>query len=707
MTERIKKLAELTLSGAAYVRSEELEFDRRDLFLPTVTRDAKRAKEYILHQTPFLCAHSALTGYLSFHSQCVMGDIFVRCGHPHWREAKHAFYCKPLDGFATFEWQHSSGDFAKVIRQGIRGYRAEIAASRERHTDEEARTFLNALDVIADAVVAWAHKCAALAEAEARQADDLADRARLSRLSAALLRVPENPAETFFEAVLSLYLTFSFVPDSIGCIDRYLYPYYEKDLREGRLSRAEAGELLQELFLMLQAKTKPTSANFTRGGESHFCIGGTLPDGSDGFNDLSRLIVESLMDLPTWAPEISLRYTEKTPHEVFRYLMDCERRDPYKRIAFVNDAPRLRAFRELTDIPFPVACNYTMVGCNEPQLPGGIFMGGCTCNVVKAVERCLTARAADVCAAADFDAFFGIFREALTETLGDMVHIYNEFQRLRAEDVNVVSSMFFEGSIERATSITQGGAAYALADITVIGLTTVIDSLAVIRQFVYDERRVDMKTLLAALRADWAGYEDLRREILSRGHFFGNGYADTADCVDRFAGVLTEYFKGKKSELGYPFVLGNLIGYNQHNVWFGAETAATPDGRHAGDRISFGIGQSEGKDRAGLTALFADVAHMNAYPVLAGDTVTNVLLDEKLMRDENFEKTVLLLETYFKIGGLHFQLCYVSKDDLKAAKITPEEYRNLRVRVSGFSEYFVLLNDDLQDEIIARTEKNG
>ena len=136
-------------------------------------------------------------------------------------------------------------------------------------------------------------------------------------------------------------------------------------------------------------------------------------------------------------------------------------------------------------------------------------------------------------------------------------------------------------------------------------------------------------------------------------------------------------------------------------------TKATPDGRFDGDKISFGIGQSEGKDREGLPALLSSVAMLSGNnPILSGSTVTNVLIEKQIMdNDESFDKIVNMFETYFKLGGLHFQLSYVSKEDLKKAKIEPEKHKSLRVRVSGFSDYFVLLNEDLQDEIILRTEQ--
>ena len=155
-------------------------------------------------------------------------------------------------------------------------------------------------------------------------------------------------------------------------------------------------------------------------------------------------------------------------------------------------------------------------------------------------------------------------------------------------------------------------------------------------------------------------------------------------------------------------MIGNLIGYNQYHKWYGEVTKATPDGRYDGDMISYGIGQGEGKDRDGITALLSSVAKLNSHSIFCGSTVTNVLLDEALVKnDANFDKLVMLLETYFKMGGLHYQLNYVSKEDLINAKKEPEKYKNLRVRVSGFSDYFRFLNEDLQDEIITRTTKNG
>lgn len=706
MIERIKILAERVAEGGLYIEHTPTEFSPEDLFLSPVIMQAKRCKEYILNQNPFVTEHTALTGYLRFKGN-VMGDIFMRNGHANFDAAIEEFYCKPREGFVSFEWQHSVADFEKIIKIGINGLKKEIETSRKNHNEKEKLEFLDAVDMIADAIIGWAEKCSVYALNEAEKTENSEYKANLLKLAKALLNVPRNPATSFYEAVLTVYIIYAFVPDSIGTIDRYLYLFYKNDIASGILTEEDAKAYLQELFLMLQARISIESDRFYRGGESHFCIGGYLENGEDGFNELSKLILDSMLELPTWIPQISLRWTKKTPTEVLRYVMDCERNDPNKRIAFVSDEPRIKAFMDVAGFPYELACKYTMVGCNEPQLPGGIFMGGCKINLVKSIESLFANRLEELLNAETFDDVYSIFQQELYNWLTKAEYYYNNFQSVRARDVNLVSTMFFEGSIERAKSITQGGAKNAIADLSITGIVTVIDSLAIIKQFVFEENKVTMQTLIDALNTNWQGYEELRLNIRKVGKFFGNDDEISNDCANRLAVSVTEFFKNKKSDMGYRFMIGNLIGYNQYHKWYGEETKATPDGRYDGDMISYGIYQNDGKDREGVTALLSSVAKFNAHSIFCGSTVTNVLIDEQLVKnDDNFEKIVKLFETYFKMGGLHFQLNYVTREELIKAKENPDKYKNLRVRVSGFSDYFRFLNEDLQDEIILRTQNS-
>lgn len=457
---------------------------------------------------------------------------------------------------------------------------------------------------------------------------------------------------------------------------------------------------------MLQSATHINSIAFTRGGQSHFCIGGYLPNGEDGYNELSQLILESLMELPTYIPQVTLRWTAKTPDEVFKFVLDCERYDPYKRIAFQNDEKRMKCYTEICGIPFEKAVAYTTVGCNEPAFLGAITGGTSKINLVRSLENTLY-KNEKILKADNFEEFYKIYVEEMCSDL-DIAYDYDDkYNRERAKDINYLSSLFFQGCIEKAKSLTRGAGDAVIASPMIMGITNVIDSLIIVKQFVFDEKIVTMEELLNALKNNWKGYEQLRAAILKKGDFFGNDTDRSNYVAQKIYQTFYEYLKDKVNLFGYHFLVGDLTGYNPHYKWFGEKTGATPDGRYSGDALKFGIGQSGGKDREGLSALLSSIAKVDPNGIGCGSTVTNITIDEQLiLNDENFEKTVSMFETYFKMGGVHFQLTYVSKEDLINAKETPENYKNLRVRVSGFSDYFVNLNNDLQDDIIERTVKN-
>lgn len=705
MTERIKKLTELTLSGQMYADTVKTTYDEADLLLPRQQMESKRICEYILNQEPKLTEYSCLTGFFNFDGS-VVGDAFRRGGHKATQEAFKLFYLKPIDNLSTMEWQHATADYTKVLNKGIRGIIYDIEESLTCHNEPEQVEFLLALKRVATALIAWAHKCSERALTLSLTTQNEEYRNNLKKLSEALFRVPENAPETFYEAVLCIYLCFSADPDSVGTLDRYLYPFYKRDIKNGTLTKEEAAEYLQELFLMLQAATRITSSNFTRGGESHFCVGGYLPNGEDGFTELSRLIVESMIDLPTYIPQVTLRWTKKTPREVFRFMLDCERKDPHKRIAFQNDEKRIKCYTEICGIPFERAVGYTTVGCNEPAFLGAITGSNSKINFLRSMETVFHKKSKLIENNASFDDFFDIFKKELFSDLERAYEYDNFYNKQRAQDINYISSLVFNDCIENAKSLTQGGGNTVIASPMCLGITNVIDSLCVVKQFVFDEKLFPMSELIAALKADWQGYEDMRMLILKKGKFFGNDDDTSNYIAQKLYRELYDFLKDKTNLYGYHWLIGDLLGYNIHHKWFGEKTLATPDGRYNGDMLKFGLGQSEGRDREGLSALLNSIAKVDPNGIGCGSTVTNITLDEQLIKnDDNFEKTVDLLLTYFQNGGVHFQLTYVSKDDLMCAKETPDEYKHLRVRVTGFSDYFVKLNEAIQDDIIARTEQ--
>ena len=701
MTDRIRQLTALTLSGEMYVKPVPTQFDREDLFLPREKRESKQLCEFILNQEPKICEFQKMTGFFRFDGS-VVGDAFTRIGHKATAELLKYFFVKPIDGMCTQEWQHATANYEKVLSKGIVGLIEEIDESLKVHDKESEIAFLLAIKDVANALIGWTEKCSKRAEEKAQETMNAEYKRNLLTLASALKRVPKNAPQSFYEAVLTIYVCFSADPDSLGTLDRFLNPFYEKDIKNGVITREEAGEYLQELFLMVQAFTAVTNGNFTRGGESHFCVGGYLENGEDGFTDLSKLIIEKLVELPTYIPQVSLRWTKKTKREDFRYVMDLERKDPHKRIAFVNDEPRIKGFMEICNIPFKTAIKYTMIGCNEPAFPGAVTGSNSKINFVYALEKLLHDKSDECIATSSFDEFFALV-ERDTKAVIDKCYDYdNKFNLERAKDINYVSSLFFNDCIENAKSLTQGGGNVVVVAPMVLGITNVIDALIVIKQFVFDEKKFTMESLINNLKSDWEDGEMLAY-IEKKGKFFGNDF-EYDEVGKRVYDMLYRHVLGKRNVFGYPFIVGDLIGYNLHHVLFGKALRATPDGRKAFSPVKFGRGQSGGHDRKGLTALLKSIALVDEHCIGCGSTVTNVSLEKSMIEnDENFEKTVDLFETYFRLGGMHFQLTYASKEDMLDAKVNPDKHRNMRVRVSGFSDYFTKLHSELQDAVIERT----
>jgi formate C-acetyltransferase len=705
MTDRIKAYAEAVHSEDIYPAPVSVEYDRYDVLEPDCIKTALRLSKYFQSQPVLLDHDRRLLGCVRFDGS-VPSNLFPRIGHKRFGEVCSEFYCKPAEKLCTFEWQHSTPNYALALENGFEGIIEKIEKSKAAHEGEpEKLEFLEALKIMSEGIIAWAERNADECERAAEKETDPSRKAELCEMARIIRKVPRKRPDSFREAVQTVAFCFHFLTDGLGTPDRYLYNFYMNDIKNGRLTREEAKELLEELYIMVQGYTSYTSMQHTRGGESHFAIGGYTPDGEDGYNELSDLIVDSLMEMPLFIPQISLRWTKKTPRAVLKKLMDCERKDTNKRIAFVSDENRIEAFVNRAGVAPKDAYNYTMVGCNEPALQGGIWLGGNTTNIARSLERMLAEGAEELKKCSNYTELMELYKKYLCEDLERILWYCDKFNYARSKDDNVLSSLLTNGCIESGKSVTRGGG-LMLSGFNIMGMTCVIDSLAIIEQFVFDEKRVTMATLLDALAADWQGYDELRSEIFARGKFFGNSYEESDRIARDFTSAIGDYLKDKKGIFGQRYLVGCLTGYHPHYAWFGEMTMATPDGRHKGDAFMVGAGQALGKDREGLTALLSSVAQMDPENVLKGPFVCNVNIDSELMtNDENFEKTVDLFETYFKMGGIHFQLNYVTRETLLEARKNPESHSSLRVRVSGFSEYFCKLREEIQDDIIDRTDR--
>ena len=702
MNDEIRRIYDYMNESDLYPAIVPVKYDPMDMALSQSMQTAKRLGEYIAAQPVMFYPNERLFGQLRFDGS-VTAALFPRTGHENFGRAAAQLYCKPLDNLNIFEWQHCPPDYEKIIRRGLVGVLSDITSSRAAHSSEPQKLdYLDAVETVCNALIARAEKCSDACRKAAETETDERRKAELILASDTLKKVPAQPADTFYEAISTMYFCFDLQPDGLGLLDRILSTYYFRDLERGKITPEEAKRLVQELFLRIQSYTPKNTPNRKKGGECHFVIGGLDESGNDAYNDFSRILVDGLMELPIHCPQFTLRVCNKTPREVLRYVLDRERHDPFKRIAFAGDESRIASIEYVLGLRYSDACRYTVVGCNEPSFAGSVWMGGCTTNVARSISRTLYDYEAENCA--DFDSFYTLFAARLSEDVSEMIDYAIKFNRMRARDENVLGAIMLDGCVEKALSPTRGGSQIKIGGFNLMGFICVIDSLSIIKQFVYDEKIVTMKELISALRSDWATAPDLRAAILKKGAFFGNDNDTSNEIAIRFCDTLYNIANDRRLAFGERILFGTLTGYQAHYATFGALTPATPDGRKSGEAFMVGVGQTAGKDREGLTALLRSVAIVSKKPIMSGPFVCNVTLDEKLVKnDDNFEKLVDVLLAYFRMGGLHIQLNYVSPEQLLDAKSHPENYPDMKVRVSGFSGVFVDLDERIQNDVIRRT----
>lgn len=704
LSPRIRRLLDRALDHDVFPKPVSVTYDPSDFKLPEPIRIGKRLKEYIVAQPVAIRADEELVGWLPFDGS-VESDLYRRTGHTAFFKHCRQYYCKPQDNLALLEWQHTCADFPKILKVGLVGLRAEIVASRIVWAgDKERLDYLQGLDLALDGIEGRARNCADACKQLADAETNPTRRRTLLEMAARCAHVPFNPARTFDEGVQSVFFCYDFLSDAIGRLDQYLKELYFADLAVGRITRATARDRLQELFIFIDAHTSHASSNYDKGGECHMTVGGQNPDGTDGWTDFSQIVVEAAMACDLKRPEMSFRWHEGTARETLRYMLDCERRDPNMRIAFDGDILRVKSLVEHSGFPIETARNYCITGCNEPTFMGGVSFGGFHMNALRCLERVFTIRRAEVLACTDWETFRALFVEELNHDLDEALAMSKKFNALRAGDCNVLSALFLDGCIDRAQSPTRGGARRSCPCIDLLGTPNLIDSLCIVRQFVYDEKRCTMAELVAALEANWAGYEKLLAEIRHDGRFYGNNDAFTNEMARFYHREVARFAEGKHDYFGLPLLFGNHTGYNDNATKFGLLTGATPDGRHKGDYLSFGSGPTNGHAPDGATSVLLAAAKMDPTGVMCGTSILNLSLPELTITDTRvFEKVVILVETYFREGGLHLQMNHVARETLIDAQKHPERYPNLRVRVSGFSGYFVQFKKSIQDEIIART----
>jgi len=638
--------------------------------------------------------------------------------------------------FTEFMEQRAPGHTVlddKIYRRGLRDFQAEIRQQRQALDflgDPEAYARdqeLLAMGLCADALIRFAERHAEAAEAQARQTSDAGRRAELERIAAVCRHVPAHAPRDFWEALQSYWFVHlgvttelntwdSFCP---GHLDRHLLPFYQRGLADGTLTREQAEELLQCLWIKFNNQPAPPKVGVTAAESGTYTdfaqinTGGINADGSDGVNEVTYLILDVVEDMRLLQPSSSIQVSRKNPDRFVQRAARIIRTGFGQPSVFNADLiveELVRMGKSVADARNGGSSGCVEVGAfgKESYILTGYF------NMPKVLEltlhngvdprtgRQLGPATGDPAQFATFAEFFSAYEQQLRYFVDVKIRGNNVIERLYARHLPApFLSLLTDDCIARGRDYHDGGARYNTTYIQGVGLGTLTDAMTALKHHVFDHKTLTMPELLAALAADFAGHERVRQLLLNKTPRYGND----DDYADR---VMTELFEAYYGAIeGRPNTRGgayhiNLLPTTCH-VYFGSVIGATPDGRRAGVPLSEGISPVQGADRHGPTAVLKSAAKMDH--VRTGGTLLNQKFTPQVLQDDKgLDMLVQLIRTYFRLDGHHVQFNVVDAATLRAAQAQPELHRDLIVRVAGYSDYFCDLSRALQDEIIARTE---
>ncbi len=638
--------------------------------------------------------------------------------------------------FTEFMEQRAPGHTVlddKIYRRGFFDFIADIEgriAGLDFVADADAyrkREEWRAMAVAARALIGFAARYAAEADRLAGSEKDPGRRDELHRIAAVCRHVPGHAPRDFHEAlqhywfvhlgVISEYNTWdAFNP---GRLDQHLLPFYRSGLTDGTLTEARARELLQAFWIKFNNQPAPPKVGVTAeesGTYTDFALinlGGVTAEGGDGVNEVTGLLLDTIEEMRLLQPSSMIQVSKKNPDSFIQRAMRIIRTGYGQPSVFNSDAiiqELLRQGKTLADARCGGASGCVETGAfgKEAYILAGYF------NLPKMLELALhdgfdprtgrqlgphTGRAEDF---SDFDSFFAAFAAQVTHFVGVKMRGSNLIERLWAEHLPApFLSLLIDDCIARGRDYHDGGARYNTTYIQGVGLGTVTDSLAAVRRLVYEDRALDLAGLRGVLGDDFAGQEDLRLTLVNKMPKYGNDDDSADDLLGRVFETYYGAVNGKPNTRGGHYRV-NLLPTTCH-VYFGRVTGATPDGRRRGTPLSEGISPVQGADRHGPTAVIRSAAKIDH--LRTGGTLLNQKFTPSLLAsDSALDKMVGLVRTYFRLDGHHVQFNVVSRETLLEARAHPELHRDLIVRVAGYSDYFVDLSPDLQEEIIRRTE---
>lgn len=638
---------------------------------------------------------------------------------------------------------HIAVNFEKVLQLGIKEYLDMIEQKRKmlklhEMVDLKKEQFYEALEIGLQGIQVFIDRFANLSTILSETISDPQRKEELKRINKVCINIKQNPPDNFYEALQLVYFI-QFILQiesnghsvSLGRMDQYLYPFYKRDIEIGLITEDFALELIENMWIKLYSinKIRPWShTRFSAGSPlyQNVTIGGQTLNGEDAVNELSYLILRSVGNTKLTQPNLSVRYHRGISED---FMMECVKviEKGFGMPAFNNDEIVIPSLMKI-GVEKEDAYNYSAIGCIEVAVPG---KWGYRCTGMSFLNfmRVFLASLNDGYDTQSGRTFFkGIGRLEEFSNFEDVMKAWKRQVELytmatvsidTAVDIaleenvpDVICSAFVDDCIERGKTIKEGGSKYDFISGLQVGIANLGNSLAAIKKLVFEEKRITQKQLMENLANNFEGSEGEKvRQILLN---YAPKYGNDDDYVDLLLKEAYMYFIKEIEKYHTTHYGRGPIGCRYYagtssisaNVPTGAVVPATPDGRKAYTPVAEGCSPTSGTDIKGPTAVFKSVSKLPTDRILGGVLLNQKLSPFAIKNERDRTKLILMMRSFFEdLKGWHIQYNIVSKDTLLDAKKNPENYRDLIVRVAGYSAFFTTLSPDTQDDIIARTEQ--
>ncbi|MGN2370954.1 glycyl radical protein [Clostridium botulinum] len=637
---------------------------------------------------------------------------------------------------------HISVDYPKVLEKGFLGIIKEteeaiINADKSNPEYVKKKVFWDSIIISCTAAIKYANRYSELAKKLAGETLDINRKNELLKIAEICSKVPANPAETFYEACQSFWFVQAIISlESNGHaisparFDQYMYPYYKNDIDNKFATKEVNTEILHCLWVKFNDLTKVRDETTTKAfsGYSMFqnlIVGGQTPDGKDATNELSYMCLEATGSLKLPQPSLCVRIWSKTPDEFL--IRTCElTRLGTGLPAFYNDEVVIPTLIN-QGLTIEDARDYAIVGCVEPQKPGKTdgWYDAAFFNLAKILElsmnngrlngRQVGPETGEFTSFKNIDDFINAYKKQIEYFVFNMVAADNCVDIAHAERAPLpfLSSML-DDCIGTGKSIQEGGGHYRFSGPLGVGIANVGDSFMAIKKLIFDENKITLLKLKAAVDSNFgenendpikkAEYEDIKQLILNRVPKFGNDIDEVDEFTRDGALIYCKEVLKYTNQRGGRFIPGLYPVSN--NVYLGSLVGATPDGRSAFKPLADGVSPTRGADVNGPTAAANSVSKLEHFAAPSGTLFNQKFNPNSLQGDNGLKNLGSLIRSYFDRKGMHIQFNVIDKKVLLEAQKHPEQYRDLIVRVAGYSAQFICLDKGVQDDIIKRTEQN-